>query len=262
MGVGAVALLYAAVRRCSGPAAGLIAGAALALTPVAALMFRYNNPDALLVLLAGGGGVLRGACHRDGEHPLDGVGGLCPWIRVPDEDASSVSGSPRSCAGVPRRRTRRAVAADLEADGRRRRTHRFGGLVRGPGQPVAGSIPAVYRRLHRRTACCSWRWATTALSAWSAGAAGVQAGAIPAAAVSAPPSAAVRGGPVSGAGHLFFGGEPGIGRMFGLSMGTEASWLLPAALIGLVAGLWLTRRTARTGSAPRRACCCGVVGCW
>ena len=51
MGVGAVALLYAAVRRCSGPAAGLIAGAALALTPVAALMFRYNNPDALLVLL-------------------------------------------------------------------------------------------------------------------------------------------------------------------------------------------------------------------
>ena len=50
-----------------------------------------------------------------------------------------------------------------------------------------------------------------------------------------------------GAGNLFFGGEPGIGRMFGLSMGTEASWLLPAALIGLVAGLWLTRRTARTG---------------
>ncbi len=51
MGVGAVALLYAAVRRCSGPAAGLIAGSALALTPVAALMFRFNNPDALLVLL-------------------------------------------------------------------------------------------------------------------------------------------------------------------------------------------------------------------
>ena len=51
MGVGAVALLYAAVRRCSGPAAGLMAGAVLALTPVAALMFRFNNPDALLVLL-------------------------------------------------------------------------------------------------------------------------------------------------------------------------------------------------------------------
>ena len=39
------------VRRWFGPAAGLIAGAVLALTPVATLMFRFNNPDALLVFL-------------------------------------------------------------------------------------------------------------------------------------------------------------------------------------------------------------------
>ena len=50
-GVGSVLLLYAAVRRWFGHAAGLIAGLVLALTPVAALMFRFNNPDALLVLL-------------------------------------------------------------------------------------------------------------------------------------------------------------------------------------------------------------------
>jgi 4-amino-4-deoxy-L-arabinose transferase-like glycosyltransferase len=50
-GVAAVWLLYLAVRRRAGPAAGLIAGAVLALTPVATLMFRYNNPDALLTLL-------------------------------------------------------------------------------------------------------------------------------------------------------------------------------------------------------------------
>jgi 4-amino-4-deoxy-L-arabinose transferase-like glycosyltransferase len=50
-GVAAVALLYAAVRRVSTPSAGLLAGAILATTPVAALMFRFNNPDALLVLL-------------------------------------------------------------------------------------------------------------------------------------------------------------------------------------------------------------------
>jgi len=50
-GVAAVALLYATVRRHYGCAAGLIAGTVLALTPVAALIFRYNNPDALLVLL-------------------------------------------------------------------------------------------------------------------------------------------------------------------------------------------------------------------
>ena len=44
-------VLYATVRRWFGPAAALLAGAVLALTPVAALMFRFNNPDALLVLL-------------------------------------------------------------------------------------------------------------------------------------------------------------------------------------------------------------------
>ncbi|MEU0370764.1 glycosyltransferase family 39 protein [Streptomyces sp. NPDC006283] len=51
MGVATVGVLYAAVRRRFTPAAGLIAGAVLALTPVAALMFRFNNPDALLALL-------------------------------------------------------------------------------------------------------------------------------------------------------------------------------------------------------------------
>ena len=50
-GVAAVGLLYAAVRRWFGAPAGLAAGAMLALTPVAALMFRFNNPDALLVML-------------------------------------------------------------------------------------------------------------------------------------------------------------------------------------------------------------------
>ncbi|MEV6137221.1 glycosyltransferase family 39 protein [Nocardia sp. NPDC051990] len=51
LGVAAVALVWATVRRPFGPAAGLIAGLVLAMTPVAALMFRFNNPDALLVFL-------------------------------------------------------------------------------------------------------------------------------------------------------------------------------------------------------------------
>ena len=50
-GVASVAFLYAAVRRSFRPGAALLAGLVLATTPVAALMFRYNNPDALLVLL-------------------------------------------------------------------------------------------------------------------------------------------------------------------------------------------------------------------
>ncbi|GAA5109896.1 glycosyltransferase family 39 protein [Pseudonocardia adelaidensis] len=51
MGVATVGLLYATVRRTAGTAAGLLAGAVLALTPVAVLMFRFDNPDALLTLL-------------------------------------------------------------------------------------------------------------------------------------------------------------------------------------------------------------------
>jgi 4-amino-4-deoxy-L-arabinose transferase-like glycosyltransferase len=51
LGVATVALVRTIVRRSFGPAAGSIAGLALAVTPVFALMFRFNNPDALLVLL-------------------------------------------------------------------------------------------------------------------------------------------------------------------------------------------------------------------
>ena len=51
MGVATVGVVYATVKRHFGAAAGLIAGVVLALTPVAALMFTFNNPDALLTLL-------------------------------------------------------------------------------------------------------------------------------------------------------------------------------------------------------------------
>ncbi|MFI5714553.1 glycosyltransferase family 39 protein [Nocardia sp. NPDC051750] len=51
LGLATVALLWAAVRRSFGPAAGLIAGLVVAVIPVFALMFRFNNPDALLVFL-------------------------------------------------------------------------------------------------------------------------------------------------------------------------------------------------------------------
>jgi 4-amino-4-deoxy-L-arabinose transferase-like glycosyltransferase len=51
MGVATVAVLYATVRRRFSAPTALLAGGILAITPVAALMFRFNNPDALLVLL-------------------------------------------------------------------------------------------------------------------------------------------------------------------------------------------------------------------
>jgi 4-amino-4-deoxy-L-arabinose transferase-like glycosyltransferase len=51
MGVATVAVVYLTVRRAFSAQTALLAGAVLALTPVAALMFRFNNPDALLALL-------------------------------------------------------------------------------------------------------------------------------------------------------------------------------------------------------------------
>src|SRR3954471_4472696 len=50
-GVASVGGLYAAVERRFGGGPGLVAGAVLATTPIATLMFRFNNPDAVLVLL-------------------------------------------------------------------------------------------------------------------------------------------------------------------------------------------------------------------
>ena len=51
MGVATVWLVYLIVRRNFSARTALLAGGVLAVTPVAALMFRFNNPDALLVLL-------------------------------------------------------------------------------------------------------------------------------------------------------------------------------------------------------------------
>lgn len=51
MGVGTVAFTYLTVRRHFHRTAALLAGAVALLTPASAIMFRYNNPDALLTLL-------------------------------------------------------------------------------------------------------------------------------------------------------------------------------------------------------------------
>src|ERR1700757_1530358 len=51
-GVATVGVLYAAVRRWFGPAAAITAGTVMALTPVATLIFRFNDPDAFITLMA------------------------------------------------------------------------------------------------------------------------------------------------------------------------------------------------------------------
>ena len=51
MGVACCALIYRIARRAWGHACGICAGIVFITTPVAALMFRFNNPDALLIML-------------------------------------------------------------------------------------------------------------------------------------------------------------------------------------------------------------------
>ncbi|MGB7052192.1 MAG: hypothetical protein WBG41_11530 [Acidimicrobiales bacterium] len=43
-----------------------------------------------------------------------------------------------------------------------------------------------------------------------------------------------------------FGSQPGWPRTFAPALGSQISWLIPAAGLGLVAGLWTTRRQPRT----------------
>ena len=68
-GVGSVWLVYGAVKRQFGFTSAVIAGATLMLTPVAVLMFGFNNPDAILTLMltASGYAFLR---SLEGKRPL------------------------------------------------------------------------------------------------------------------------------------------------------------------------------------------------
>jgi 4-amino-4-deoxy-L-arabinose transferase-like glycosyltransferase len=81
MGVAAVGLLFATVRRWYGAGAGLLAGAVMALTPVAALMFRFDNPDALLVLtlVAAAWATVRGWRWRSVAPAPGGSSRPAPW---------------------------------------------------------------------------------------------------------------------------------------------------------------------------------------
>src|SRR3954468_4863787 len=50
-------------------------------------------------------------------------------------------------------------------------------------------------------------------------------------------------------GGMSFGGVPGWLRLFDQQVGGQIAWLLPLAAVGLVTGLWLTRRAPRTDAA-------------
>ncbi|MET9830870.1 glycosyltransferase family 39 protein [Streptomyces sp. NPDC006385] len=225
MGVGTVAVVYAAVRRRFSPAAGLIAGAVLALTPVAALMFRFNNPDAMLALL------MAVACYLVIRGLEDGRTKWLVWAGVVIGLAflaktlqaflilpglALVYGV---CAPVPVKRRIGQLAAGLAA------------IVVSGGWWVAvvELWPASSRPYIGGSQNDSFLELTFGYNGLGR--------------LNGEETGSVGGGGGGGNGPSW--GESGWDRLFGSSVGGQISWLLPAALILLVAGLVATRKAKR-----------------
>ncbi|MDQ7806904.1 glycosyltransferase family 39 protein [Amycolatopsis sp. A133] len=222
MGVGSVWLLHATVRRSSGPTAGLVAGLILALTPAAALMFRFNNPDALLVLLlvAGAYCVVR-ACEKASPRWLAlagvavGFGFLAKMLQA--------------FLVLPAFALAYVVAAPVSLG--KRLLHLLGAL----GATVAAA-----------------GWYLVVVALWPAASrpyiGGSQTNSLWELVFGYNGFGRITGDEVGsvggGAGRGW--GSTGLTRLFGSEMAGGIAWLLPAALLALGAGLWFTRRAPRT----------------
>ena len=218
-GVAAVAVLYAAVRRVAGPGAALLAGSILALTPVAALMFRFNNPDALLVLaLVAGAYCTQRACEKDSSR----------WWLVAAGTAVGVG----------------FLAKMLQA------VLVLPGFV--AAYTVAGSRPLGRRLLDVSVLLgamvVSAGWYLLLVELWPSDArpyiGGSQHDSIIELALGYNGIGRLTGDETGGLGNMNF--DVGWGRLFGHSMGPDIAWLLPAAVICLGAVIVITRRAPRT----------------
>jgi len=229
MGVASVGLLYASVKRWFGPVAGLLAGAALALTPVAVLMFRYDNPDALLVLLmtAGAYTTVR-AVEKASWRWLALTGVLLGF--------GFLTKMMQAFLVLPAFALVYLVAAPTGLGKRLRDL-----LIAGAALLVSAG------------------WYVALVSLWPASSrpfiAGSTNNTLWELAIGYNGIGRLLGGTGNGGGGgggTSFGGATGLGRLFGSAMGTEISWLLPAALIALVAILastWAAPRTDRARAA-------------
>ncbi len=228
MGVASVWFLYAAVKRWFGTTAGLLAGAALALTPVAVLMFRYDNPDALLVLLMTAGAYTTVRAVEKASWKWLALTGVLLGFGF-------LTKMMQAFLVLPGFALVYLIAAPTGL-GKRIRDLLLGGLA----------------------LIVSAGWYVALVSLWPASSrpfiAGSTNNTLWELALGYNGLGRILGGSGGGGGGggASFGGATGIGRLFGSSMGLEISWLLPAALIALVAVLaatWTSPRTDRARAA-------------
>ncbi len=230
-GVATVAVLYVAVRRWTGPAAGLIAGAVVALTPVAALMFRYNNPDSMLVLLLTLGAYAAVRAIEGGATRWVVLVGVCVGLGF-------LAKMLQAFLVVPGFGLAYLVAAPGTLGRRIRQL-----LIAGAAMVAAGG------------------WWVAAVSLWPASSRPYIGGSQDNSLLNlifgyngfgrltGNEVGSVGGGPVGTSGRW---GATGLYRLFNDRFGGQISWLLPAALILSVALLvlaWRAPRTDRTRAA-------------
>ncbi|MGW5848027.1 ArnT family glycosyltransferase [Streptomyces sp. NPDC055254] len=225
MGVATTAVLYGSVRRQFGPGAALLSGAAFALTPVAALMFRFNNPDALLTLLL----TVTVACvlrALEGAHTRWLV-----WAGVA-VGIAFLTKTLQAFVILPPLAVLYAVCAPT------RLRLRLGQLLlAGAAMVLAGG------------------WWVAAVELWPAGSrpyiGGSQTNSFleltlgynGLGRINGNETGSVGGGARAGGGGGW--GDTGIDRLFAGNIGGQISWLLPAALVLLVAGLVITWQARR-----------------
>jgi 4-amino-4-deoxy-L-arabinose transferase-like glycosyltransferase len=223
-GVATVGFTYLTVRRWFPPAAALIAGATVALTPVAALMFRFDNPDALLVLLLT---VATYAIVRAIE------AGKTRWLVL----AATLVGFAfltkmlQAFLVVPAFALVYLLVAPISLRRRIAQLAIAGGvMVAASGWWVAivQLIPAADRPYiggSQDNSLLSLIFGYNGFGRLTGNETG-----------------SVGGGGVTGS----MWGPTGLDRLFNLNFGAQISWLLPAALILLIGGLVFTARRPRT----------------
>ncbi len=231
MGVAAVGLLYMTVKRRFGAAAGLLAGAVLAVTPVATLMFRFNNPDALMVLLlVASAYTLTRAMEKAETKWMLWTGVLIGF--------AFLSKMLQAFLVVPGFALVYLIAAPTTFWHRVRQTL-YGGIAMFVAAGWWVAIVQLWPKSSRPYIGGSQDNSILNLIFGYNGFGRITGN----------ETGSVGGGGAGGAGGAggrSMWGITGVTRMFNTEIGGQVSWLIPSALIFLVGLLWLSRRMPRT----------------